>query len=232
MFAFEFVDARDRDIRSLKGRQPFRPAVRDCVASFDGVEEVFRKPFLDDFSFSSGASFKVIEPLVERALRFLAEITIDFRPRQGLLCFAGAITPGKVSDFFHQPNDSHHQPQLRVLIIFAAVVGDAHIAREIHQLLIARSFGQVISAPANAAREIADFDLHLSGKIALDPPLQSIAHTRRKADVQHIEFVGVSHRAQLNRSWIDQSVGPGKFEAVEPFAKSEHPRLANKSQIN
>ena len=103
---------------------------------------------------------------------------------------------------------------------------------EVHQFLVAGCFRQVIRAPTDAAREIPDFHPHFPGKIAVDSPLQSVRHARRKADIKHVHIVRVAHGPKFHRGRINQGVRPGELQPVQAFAEGQHSRLSHQRQID
>ena len=126
---------------------------------------------------------------------------------------------GQLRDFLHQMNHAHHEAHLGVLIILTAVVGDADVTGQLDQLLRLVRLRDIIRRPIDAAGEVPNLTFHLARELALDPPLQSVRHPRRKTHIEHIHRVGVRQGAELDRRWIDERVRPENSNLFKPLRK-------------
>src|SRR6185295_18344416 len=63
-------------------------------------------------------------------------------------------------------------------------------------------------------------------------PLQCIRDTRRKTDVNHIDFIRMGERAEFHGSGINESIGPGELETVEAFLEREETGFLDECEVN
>jgi hypothetical protein len=67
--------------------------------------------------------------------------------------------------------------------------------------------------------------------LALDVPKELLWLVVRERRVEHVELVGVREEFKINRGGIDECVGPGELEWIDPFLERDRARLAHQCEV-
>ena len=137
----------------------------------------------------------------------------------------------QLGDLLHEVDRAHHQPDVRVVVLLAAMVVDADETLHARLRFILIGNRQVIRLPGDAAREIGDLDLRLSIEIALHVPVEHLRLVVRESRVKHLQLVGAAEELQLDRRWIDQRVRPRKLQRVHALSECHGPRFAHQRDV-
>ena len=111
---------------------------------------------------------------------------------------------GQLGDLLHEIDRADHEPHLGVFILFAAVVGDADEAVDVHRAFVLVGDADVIGAPGDAAGEVGDLDRGFAVDLALHVPIQHLRLVVRKCRIEHFQLVGRRQKFQLD-DWMGRS---------------------------
>ena len=121
--------------------------------------------------------------------------------------------------------------RLGVLVIFTAVVGDAHRRRgswpSRYGWLRRRN-----RQPIDAAGEVANLDGDFAGEGGLDAPFQGVADPGREGDIQDVDGIGVGEGLELDAGGIDEGVGPGEFEFIDALAEGQDAGFLDECEVD
>ena len=143
----------------------------------------------------------------------------------------GILPPGQCGDLVEDVNLADDQAGLGVLVVLAAVVGDADVRLQPHQLLILRERAHVEGPPGQAAGQVGDLDRHLAVQGAGDVPESQVLHAGRKNQLRDVDLVGAGLRDHFQTRRVDQRILPRELQAVGAFLERQGPALAGQGHV-
>jgi len=141
------------------------------------------------------------------------------------------VPTGKGRDLIQQVDLAHDQPDLGVLVVLAAVVGDPHVPLQAHGPLVGREGPGVEGPPGQAAGQVGDLHRDLAFGLAPNRPHAQVLDPRREGQVRDLDPVHLSLGRNLQAGGIDQGALPGELEAVGPLVQDQGATLPGQGQV-